>query len=154
MSTTAPASSAAFTIDPANNRYKADLRDFSFLLVEQFKLGEILGKGFYEAWGEDECKSVLQQGYRLAREVLGPLSASADAQGCRLEDGRVKTPSGFKEAWDKTYEAGIKLLAADAQIGGLEAPYSVWMLVEEMQCGANTAFTMYPGLAHGAAEVI
>src|ERR1700761_8127136 len=82
----------------AINRYKADLREFFFILFEQFKLGELLGKGPFEAWGEDEVKSSLTECYRWVREVIGPLNAVGD-QGCRLEGGKVLTPPGFKEAW-------------------------------------------------------
>src|SRR5579864_9133391 len=82
----------------AINRYKADLREMNFLLFEQNKLGELLGKAPFEAWGEDEVRSSLTECYRWVREVIGPLNAPADTQGCRLEGGRVYTPRGFKEA--------------------------------------------------------
>ena len=59
----------------AINRYKADLREFGFLIFEQFHLDELLGKAPYEAWGVDECKSTLDACYRWAREVSGPLNA-------------------------------------------------------------------------------
>jgi alkylation response protein AidB-like acyl-CoA dehydrogenase len=88
------------------------------------------------------------------REVIGPLNAVADAEGCKVVDGRVITPTGFKDAWKKLYEAGWKAIAVDADYGGAGAPHSMQVLVEEMISGANTAFAMYPGLAFGAAEVI
>jgi len=136
------------------NRYKADLREFSFLLFEQFKLGELLGKAPYEAWGEEEVRSSLAECYRFAREVLGPLNVVGDMQGCKLENGHVITPTGFKDAWKKLYEAGWKSIGVPAEHGGAGAPRTVQVLVEEMLSGANAAFNMYPGLAYGAAEVI
>jgi len=138
----------------AINRYKADLREYHFLLFEQFGLGNLLGKGPFEAWGEEEVKTSLAECYRWTREVTGPLNAPADAEGCRVEDGRVITPKGFKEAWKSLYEAGWKSIGVDTEHGGAGAPVSVQILVEEMLSGANTAFNMYPGLAFGAAEVI
>ena len=63
------------------NRYKADLREFSFLLFEQFKLDELLGKAPYEAWGEEEVRASLAECYRFAREVLGPLNVVGDIAG-------------------------------------------------------------------------
>jgi alkylation response protein AidB-like acyl-CoA dehydrogenase len=138
----------------AINRYKADLREFSFLLFEQFKIGEILGKAPYDAWGPDEVKTTLAESYRWAREVSGPLNATGDHEGCRLENGRVMTPKGFKEAWKSLYEAGWKSLGVAPEYGGAGAPASVQILVEEMLSGSNAAFNMYPGLAFGAAEVI
>jgi alkylation response protein AidB-like acyl-CoA dehydrogenase len=139
---------------PAINRYKADLRELNFLLFEQFHVDELLGKVPFDAWGLDECKSTLAECYRWVREVIGPLNAIGDAQGCRLENGHVITPDGFKQAWKSLYEAGWKQLGVDPEWGGAGAPASLQVLVEEMLSGANTAFQMYSGLTIGAAEVI
>ncbi len=136
------------------NWYRADLRELSFVLLEQFRLGELLGKAPYEAWGPEEAKAVLEETYRFAREVLGPLNASGDRQGCRLEEGQVRTPDGFREAWKRLYESGFKTLGISAEHGGQGAPTSLQVLVEELLSGANPAFNMYPGLAFGAAETL
>ncbi len=136
------------------NRYKADLRDFRFLMFEQFRLQDVLGKEPFDAWGEDECTMVLQEAHRFATEVLGPLNASGDREGCRIENGRVKTPNGFRDAWKKYYEGGYAALSASTEYDGQGAPGTMYSMVVEMLCGANPAFNMYPGLAHGAAEVI
>jgi alkylation response protein AidB-like acyl-CoA dehydrogenase len=138
----------------AQNRYKADLREIRFLLFEQFKLGELLGSAPFAAWGKDEVNMVLDEAYKFACDVLGPLNAVGDREGCRIENGRVRTPTGFKGAWDRTSEAGWKMIAIDAQHDGQGAPHTVQVVVEEFLSGANTAFSMYPGLAYGAAEVI
>jgi hypothetical protein len=76
----------------AINRYKADLREMKFLLFEQFKMGDLLGKAPFEAWGVDECVSSLTECYRWVREVIGPLNATGDAEGCKVEGGQVITP--------------------------------------------------------------
>ncbi|OJY21894.1 MAG: acyl-CoA dehydrogenase [Myxococcales bacterium 68-20] len=136
------------------NRYKADLREFAFLLFEQFQLGELLGKAPYDGWGEEEVRTSLSECYRFSREVLGPLNVVGDIEGCKLENGNVITPTGFKDAWKKLYEAGWKAISVPPELGGAGAPRSVQVLVEEMLSGSNTAFNMYPGLAYGAAEVI
>ncbi len=136
------------------NRYKADLRDFNFVLFEQFKVGEVLGKAPFDAWGEDEAKAVIKEGYRFATEVLGPINAIGDRQGCRIENGQVFTPEGFKEAWQKCREGGFGVLGLSADHGGGGAPHSLQAVMEEMIAGANTSFQMYPALARGAAEVI
>lgn len=138
----------------AQNRYKADLREMRFLLFEQFRLGELLSQPPFEAWGPDEVKMVIDEAYKFSCEVLGPLNAIGDREGCRLEGGQVKTPSGFKEAWTKLYEAGWKTVSVPEEFGGQGAPHSLQVIVEEFLSGANTAFNMYPGLAYGAAEVI
>jgi alkylation response protein AidB-like acyl-CoA dehydrogenase len=136
------------------NRYKADLREMTFLAFEQFKLGEILGKSPYDAWGEEEVRTSLAECYRFVREVLGPLNVVGDIEGCKLVDGHVVAPTGFKDAWKKLYEAGWKSISVAPETGGAGAPHSVQVLVEEMLSGSNTAFNMYPGLAYGAAEVV
>jgi alkylation response protein AidB-like acyl-CoA dehydrogenase len=138
----------------AINRYKADLRELQFLLFEHFRVQDVLGKPPFSAWGRDECVATLTEAYRWVRQVSGPLNAVADAEGCRIEAGRVVTPRGFKEAWKSLYESGWKQIAVDEVWGGAGAPHALQVLVEEMISGANTAFAMYPGLAFGAAEVI
>ena len=136
------------------NRYKADLREFNFLLFEQFRLGELLSKEPFDAWGPDEVKSTLSECYRWVREVTGPLNAVGDAVGCKLEGGQVKTPEGFKDAWKKLYEAGWKSISVEPEHGGAGAPLTLQVIVEELLSGSNCAFNMYPGLAFGASEVI
>jgi alkylation response protein AidB-like acyl-CoA dehydrogenase len=138
----------------AINRYKADLREIEFLLFEQFNLGDLLGKGPYAAWGPDEVRTTLSECYRWVREVIGPLNAIGDAEGCRLENGKVITPTGFKAAWDSLYEAGWKSVAVRPEHGGAGAPHAVQTVIEELISGANTAFAMYSGLTYGASELI
>jgi hypothetical protein len=125
-----------------------------FLLFEQFRLGEILGRAPFEAWGVEEASMVIDEVYKFACDVLGPLNAVGDRTGCRLEGGKVFTPPGFKEAWDKLYEAGFRSVSVRPEWGGQGAPHALAAIVEELLSGANTAFNMYPGLAMGAAEVI
>ncbi|MGH7294048.1 MAG: acyl-CoA dehydrogenase family protein, partial [Polyangiaceae bacterium] len=138
----------------AINRYKADLRELQFLLFEQFKIDALLGKAPFESWGVDECRSTLTECYRWVREVIGPLNAVADVEGCKVVDGKVVTPQGFKAAWKSLYDAGWKQISVDAAYGGAGAPHTLQVMIEEMISGANTAFAMYSGLAFGASEVI
>jgi len=136
------------------NHYKTDLREIFFTLFEQFGFGQLVGQAPFEAWGPDEAKAVLEETYRFSKDVLGPLNASADREGCRVENGSVLTPKGFKDAWKRLYEQGFKTVGVSTEHGGQGAPMMLQMAVEEMLCGANTAFNMYPGLAYGAAEVL
>ncbi len=145
----------------AINRYKADLRELEFLLFEQFRIGELLGKPPFDAVGASLRRSARRRSregggcYRWVREVIGPLNAVADHDGCRIEDGKVITPRGFKEAWKSLYEAGWKQIAVESEYGGAGAPHSLQVMIEEMISGSNTSFAMYPGLAYGvSAEVI
>lgn len=136
------------------NLYKADLRDVMFVLFEQFKLGELLGKAPYEGWGEEEVRMVLNECYRFCCEVLGPYNAIGDHEGCAIENGQAKVPPSFKEPHRKLYEAGWKAVGVSEEFEGQGAPKAVFMATEEFITGANTSLSMYPGLAHGAAELI
>src|SRR5262249_44317766 len=131
----------------AQNRYRTSLRELKFVLFEQLGLEEILGKPPFENWGRAEVELALGELDRFAREVTGPLNAVGDEVGCRLENGQVIAPPGFKEAWKKLYEAGWKVLAVDEEHGGQGAPRTLAAIVDEMLAGSNTAFTMYPALA-------
>jgi alkylation response protein AidB-like acyl-CoA dehydrogenase len=135
------------------NRYKADLREVNFVLFEQCKLGEYLGKGPFAEWGEEEVRMTLNEAYRFATEVTGPLNAVGD-KGCKLVDGQVVTPEGFKDAWSKLYEMGFKSLSVSSEWGGQESPRLVAAAVGELLAGANAAFDMYPSLTFGAVELI
>jgi alkylation response protein AidB-like acyl-CoA dehydrogenase len=139
---------------PHLNQYKSNLRDLSFLLFEQFKLDELLGSAPYTNWGKDEVVAVLEEAYVWVQKHLGPYNRTGDREGCRLEDGQVRVPTGFKEAWKALFEAGWRTLAVDEAHGGQAGPFTLAMLVEELMSGANTSFNMYPALTHGAAEVI
>jgi alkylation response protein AidB-like acyl-CoA dehydrogenase len=141
-------------VSQSQNRYRCDLRDYRFLLFEQFRLQEILGKGPMKDWGEEEVTMVLDEVYKWSCDVLGPLNESADREGCHFESGRVTTPSGFKEAWKSLYEAGWRGLGVAEEHGGQGGPWTLAACAGELMSGANTAFNMYPGLAHGVAEVI
>lgn len=136
------------------NRYRADLREMSFVLFEQFRMGELLAAAPFENWDESTCRQTLQQSYRFATEVTGPLNASGDREGCRLENGQVRTPAGFREAWRELYQLGFKSLAFPAEVGGQGGPYTLHAMVEEMLSGSNCAFAMYPGLTAGALELV
>ncbi len=138
----------------AVNRYRCDLRDMRFLLFEQFGLDALLGKPPHDDWSRDDVTAVLDEVYRWACEVLGPINAVGDRVGCVLENGRVRTPPGFREAWKSMYQHGWRGLGVNPEHGGQGGPLTVSLLAGEMMSGANTAFNMYGGLTQGVAEVI
>ncbi len=138
----------------AINRFKADLRELSFVLFEQFKFAELVGPGPYEGWDNDTAKAVISEAYRFAKEVLGPINGTGDREGCRIVDGQVKTPKGFKEAYQQLLEAGLKQISVPKKFDGQGAPFCLAAVIDELMAGANTAFSMYPNLGWGAAEVI
>jgi alkylation response protein AidB-like acyl-CoA dehydrogenase len=136
------------------NRYKADLRDYKFLLFEQFRMQEVLGQAPYEDWDQDNVEMVMSELYKWACDVLGPLHRVGDLHGCKLENGKVTAPPGFQKAWKSLYEAGWAGLSVPSEFGGQAGPATLYTVSEEIMSGSNTAFTMYPALTMGVAEVI
>ena len=128
------------------NRYKADLREIRFLLFEQFQLQQLLGDGPFAEWGEDEVRMVLDEVYKFACEVSGPINQIGDRTGCKLVDGRVVMPEGYRDAWKKLYEAGWNQLEGEPELGGQNAPLTLQNIADELISGSNTSFQMYPGL--------
>ena len=83
-----------------------------------------------------------------------PLNRSGDEEGCTHENGVVRTPKGFKDAYDQFAAAGWAALASDPEYGGQGLPEALNKLVEEMICSANLSFSLYPGLTHGGTTAI
>jgi alkylation response protein AidB-like acyl-CoA dehydrogenase len=94
--------------------------------------------------------SILEEAGKFATEILLPLNASGDEEGCHLENGVVRTPKGFREAYGKFRESGWGALSSPTEYGGQGLPEILGKMVEEMQCSANLSFGLYPGLTHGA----
>jgi len=101
---------------------------------------------------EDTINAVLEEGGKFAAEVLFPLNISGDAEGCTLDKAthEVRTPAGFKQAYAKYVEGGWPALSCDPEFGGQGLPLVVNQCFYEMLNSANQAWTMYPGLSHGA----
>ncbi|HVJ00939.1 MAG TPA: acyl-CoA dehydrogenase family protein, partial [Sphingomonas sp.] len=134
--------------------YQAPLRDMRFVLHELFDESEFGGIEAFAEFTPDLVDAVLDEAARMAQEVLLPLNASGDIEGCTLENGVVRTPAGFKAAYERFREAGWAALASDPEWGGQGLPESVNKLVEEMICASNLSFSLYPGLTHGATTAI
>ena len=104
----------------------------------------------------DTINAVLEEGGKFAAEVLFPLNISGDAEGCTLDKTthEVSAPKGFKEAYAKYVEGGWPALSCDPEFGGQGLPHTVNQCFYEMLNSANQAWTMYPGLSHGAYEAL
>ncbi|HET6306460.1 MAG TPA: acyl-CoA dehydrogenase C-terminal domain-containing protein [Rhodopila sp.] len=134
--------------------YKAPLRDMRFVLHELHDSAALARLPGLEEVSPDLMDSILEEAAKLAEEVLLPINAQGDEVGCRLENGVVHTPPGFRQAYDQFRQGGWTALASDPQFGGQGLPESLNKLVEEMICSANLAFSLYPGLTHGAYQAI
>jgi len=130
--------------------YAAPLRDMRFVLTELAGAERLRALPGCEELSPDLIDPVLEEAAKFCAEVLLPLNQPGDAEGCSLANGAVRTPEGFRAAYDAFRAGGWTALGADPQWGGQGLPKSIGGLVEEMICSANLAFGMYPGLSHGA----
>jgi alkylation response protein AidB-like acyl-CoA dehydrogenase len=138
-------------------QYTPPLRDMQFVLHELLDVtAEYRRMPAHADIDAETINAVLQEGGKFAAEVLAPLNAPGDAAGCRYdrETHAVSTPAGFKEAYAKYVEGGWPSLSADKAYGGQGLPHVVNQSFYEMLNSANQAWTMYPGLSHGAYECL
>ena len=134
--------------------YKAPLRDMRFVLYELHNGAALTQLPGLEDMTPELIDPVIEEAAKVCEEVLFPLNRSGDEEGCRLEDGVVRTPKGFIEAYRLFREGGWTGIACDPAYGGQGVPHSVNVVVEEMICSANLSFGLYPGLTHGAYKAL
>jgi alkylation response protein AidB-like acyl-CoA dehydrogenase len=138
-------------------QYTPPLRDMKFVLHELLNVTEELrALPKHAEVDTDTINAVLEEAGRFAAEVVAPLNLSGDAQGCTLDSvtHEVRAPNGFKEAYAKFVEGGWPALSADPAFGGQGLPHVLNQCFYEMLNSANQAWTMYPGLSHGAYEAL
>jgi acyl-CoA dehydrogenase len=133
--------------------YTAPTKDMQFILHEVLNVSgsDIPG---YDEMDRDTTQAILDEAAKLSENVLAPLNKVGDEQGCTLENGVVRTPEGFKAAYDQMCEGGWIGLDCDPEYGGQGMPYLINSAVGEMFVSANMAFNMYQGLSHGAISAI
>ena len=131
--------------------YQPPLKDIRFVLSDLLDASGTLATlpPFAEV-DEDLMMQVAEEAGRFASEVLFPLNAVGDREGCRYENGKVTTPTGFAQAYKQFQEAGWPALACDPNYGGQGLPNTLNSVLYEMLSSSNHAWTMYPGLLHGA----
>jgi alkylation response protein AidB-like acyl-CoA dehydrogenase len=137
--------------------YTPPLRDLKFVLHELLDVTSTLKTLPPHAdIDADTINAVLEEGGKFAAEVIFPLNASGDAQGCRHDKAshEVRTPEGFRAAYAQYVEGGWPALSADPAYGGQGLPIVLNQCFYEMLNSANQAWTMYPGLSHGAYECL
>ncbi len=138
-------------------QYVAPIRDMQFVLHEFLNVSEeFKNLPAYQEIDADIINQVLEEGAKFTQEVLFPLNHSGDREGCHFDAATkaVTTPKGFKEAYKQYVEGGWAALACDPEYGGQGLPVSLNNSFYEMLNSSNQAWTMYPGLSHGAYECL
>jgi alkylation response protein AidB-like acyl-CoA dehydrogenase len=135
--------------------YKAPLREIEFVLHEVLNVSQLGAlPGFAEMAGRDTVNGVIEEAAKLIEEKIAPLNAKGDAQGCRWENGEVRLPDGYAEAYRLYWQGGWVGLSSSPEFGGQGLPYTLSKVVEEMLCSANVGFALYPGLTSSCFEAI
>ncbi|OSZ64810.1 acyl-CoA dehydrogenase C-terminal domain-containing protein [Hydrogenophaga sp. IBVHS2] len=133
--------------------YNPPLRDMQFVMHEVLKVTDTFREMPAHAEIDvDTINAVLEEAGKFASQVIFPLNISGDTEGCKLDPKthEVTTPKGFKEAYKQYIEGGWAALSSDPEYGGQGLPLAVNQCLYEMMNSANQAWTMYPGLTHGA----
>ena len=138
-------------------QYTPPLRDMQFLLHEVFDaVGVLKALPAHAEVDVDTLNAVLEEGGKFAVQVTAPINLSGDAEGCKLDitSHAVTTPHGFKDAYAQYVAGGWPALSCDPDYGGQGLPLTLNLCLYEMLNSANQAWTMYPGLSHGAYEAL
>jgi len=135
--------------------YKAPLRDIKFVMNELLDSEQHYAnlEGAEDAT-PDMVDAIIGEGAKFCEQVLSPLNQVGDNEGCTWSEDGVKTPTGFKEAYQQYVEGGWPSMTADPNYGGQGLPHSLGLVMSEMVGTANWSWGMYPGLSHGATNTI
>src|SRR5215472_2681022 len=134
--------------------YAAPLADMRFALNEIVNLADVAGLPGCEQAAPDLVDQVLEEAAKLAGDVIAPLNAVGDREHSRLENGVVRTPKGFSDAYRSYVEGGWNALPFDPEYGGQGLPQVVSTAVLEMWTSANLSFSLCPMLTIGAVELL
>ena len=133
--------------------YHPPLEDFNFILHHFLEIEKEDIKGYNDLLPEF-TKTVFEEAGKLAKEVISPSNKDGDEQGCKLENGVVRTPDSFKLAFEKLREGGWLSLDIEEEFGGQNLPLILSTITNEMFTSANMSLTMYSGLSRGAYSAI
>ena len=133
--------------------YTPPLRDMQFVMHELLHVcDDFKAMPQHAEMDAETINAVLEEGGKFAKDVIFPLNISGDTEGCKIDQTThaVTTPTGFKAAYAQYIEGGWAALGCDPAYGGQGLPLVVNQMFYEMLNSTNQAWTMYPGLTHGA----
>ncbi|SNY61003.1 hypothetical protein SAMN06297280_0211 [Arsukibacterium tuosuense] len=132
--------------------YQAPITDMTFNLFDVWQLDQ-----YWQTNGQlqdlieaDTAKAILEEAAKICEQQIAPYSADADQRGAQLTDGKVSLPTHYYTAYQSLVEGGWTSLSGDPQYGGMGMPKALSMMVDEMLCSSDIAFSLYPGLTAGA----
>lgn len=134
--------------------YSAPVQDIKFLLHDYFNFQQYNNMPAFAEATPDLLDAILDEAAKGAENIYQPLNLSGDQQGCRLEDGKVITPDGYRDAYNQYMEGGWQGMTGDTKYGGQGLPQTLGLILNEIMVSANWGFAMYPGLTKGATESI
>lgn len=134
--------------------YRPPVHDMAYTLNEVAGLSGLLGSGPFEEISADLVESVMEEGAKLAADVLAPLNRSGDAEGAQLGKAGVSVPAGFTDAYKKWVEGGWGGIAAAPEFGGQGLPVALSVAMQEMWNAACMSFGLCPILSQGAVEAL
>lgn len=136
-------------------QYTPPLRDIQFVMHELLDTeGTLKQMPAHADMDVDTINAIVEEAGKFASSVVFPLNQSGDLEGCTLNGTEVTAPKGYKEAYKQYVEAGWASLSCDPEYGGQGLPISLNNALYETLNSANIAWTMYPGLSHGAYECL
>ena len=136
-------------------QYQAPVDDIKFILHDWLKVTDLYQQlGQDEAADKDLVNAVIDEAAKFAEQQLSPLNHPGDQAGCEFNQGQVKTPQGFKQAYKNYCDAGWASLGFSKEYGGQGLPPSLATTLGEMTAAANTSWSMYPGLTHGVISAL
>jgi len=130
--------------------YRAPLADIRFVLEDLLDVGQLATLPGYADATPDVLVAVIEEAAKLCEDVLAPLNQPGDAEGCHYEQGAVRTPRGFRDAYSAFIQGGWPAMVATPDFGGQGLPKISHVVLDELLCASNLSFSMYPLLGHGA----
>lgn len=134
--------------------YKAPERDTLFVTQELLQMSSHYERLGFDDASEDLIRAIFTEAAKFSDNILAPINAIGDQEGCQFDDGVVTTPTGFKEAYAQYVEGGWPSMSHPSAIGGQGLPYSLSTSIAEWFSGANHSWAMYPGLSQGCIETL
>ena len=136
--------------------YTAPLKDLRFVLHDVFEGPALWARlpGLAETVDADTADAVLEEAAKISAGILAPLNRSGDEEGARWEDGQVRTPAGFQQAYATYSGGGWVGLSGNPAWGGMGMPKMLAVQFEEMLYAANSSLALYSVLSAGACLAI